>query len=55
MQREELEVDLQKVREQMLVVQPFGKARRYMEDGMVDLADSSRFVWFGSITGCVYL
>uniref|UniRef100_A0A804PIJ4 Uncharacterized protein n=1 Tax=Zea mays TaxID=4577 RepID=A0A804PIJ4_MAIZE len=26
----------------MLVVQPFGKARRYMEDGMVDLADSSR-------------
>ena len=27
----------------------------YMEDGMVDLADSSRFVWFSSITGCVYL
>ncbi|ONM26464.1 hypothetical protein ZEAMMB73_Zm00001d007292, partial [Zea mays] len=42
MQREELEVDLQKVREQMLAVQPSGKARRYMEDGMVDLADSSR-------------
>uniref|UniRef100_A0A804Q050 J domain-containing protein n=1 Tax=Zea mays TaxID=4577 RepID=A0A804Q050_MAIZE len=26
----------------MLAVQPSGKARRYMEDGMVDLADSSR-------------
>jgi len=44
MQREELEVELQKVRQQMLAVPPSGKARRYMEDGVVDLADSSRFV-----------
>uniref|UniRef100_A0A804N4S7 Kinesin motor domain-containing protein n=1 Tax=Zea mays TaxID=4577 RepID=A0A804N4S7_MAIZE len=42
MQREELEVELQKVRQQMLAVPPSGKARRYMEDGMIDLADSSR-------------
>ncbi|OQU79460.1 hypothetical protein SORBI_3008G148000 [Sorghum bicolor] len=42
MQREELEVELQKVRQQVLAVPPSGKARRYMEDGMVDLADSSR-------------
>ncbi|XP_066359140.1 kinesin-like protein KIN-12F isoform X1 [Miscanthus floridulus] len=42
MQREELEVELQKVRQQMLAVPPSGKARRYMEDGVVDLADSSR-------------
>jgi hypothetical protein len=54
MQREELEVELQKVRQQMLAVPPSGKARRYMEDGMIDLADSSRFVWFTSITSYIY-
>ncbi|WVZ91025.1 hypothetical protein U9M48_037258, partial [Paspalum notatum var. saurae] len=42
MQREGLEVELQKVRQQMLAVPSSGKARRYMEDGMVDLHDSSR-------------
>lgn len=44
MLREELEVELQKVRQQMLTVPPSGNARSHMEDGMVDLADSSRFV-----------
>ncbi|RLM99326.1 phragmoplast orienting kinesin 2 [Panicum miliaceum] len=42
MQREELEVELQKVRQQMLTVPPSGKSKSYMEDGMVDLADLSR-------------
>ncbi|RLN30925.1 phragmoplast orienting kinesin 2 [Panicum miliaceum] len=42
MQREELEVELQKVRQQMLTVPPSGKSKSYMEDRMVDLADSSR-------------
>ncbi|KAF8776756.1 hypothetical protein HU200_003494 [Digitaria exilis] len=42
MLREELEVELQKVRQQMLTVPPSGNARSHMEDGMVDLADSSR-------------
>ncbi|KAJ1266076.1 hypothetical protein BS78_08G123300 [Paspalum vaginatum] len=42
MQREGLELELQKVRQQMLAVPSSGKARRYMEDGMVDLDDPSR-------------
>ncbi|PVH63148.1 hypothetical protein PAHAL_3G480200 [Panicum hallii] len=42
MQREELEVELQKVRQQMLTVPPSGKSKSYMEDGMVDLADLPR-------------
>ncbi|XP_039802585.1 kinesin-like protein KIN-12F isoform X4 [Panicum virgatum] len=46
MQREELEVELQKVRQQMLNVQTpnkcSGKSKSSMEDGMVDLADLSR-------------
>ena len=42
MQREELEVELQKVRLQILTVPPPGKSKSYMEDGMVDLADLSR-------------
>ncbi|KAG2630397.1 hypothetical protein PVAP13_3KG486900 [Panicum virgatum] len=42
MQREELEVELQKVRLQILTVPPSGKSKSYMEDGMVDLADLSR-------------
>ncbi|XP_062204039.1 kinesin-like protein KIN-12F isoform X2 [Phragmites australis] len=42
MQREELEVELQKVREQMLAVPPSAKSWSFQEDGAVDLADSSR-------------
>lgn len=55
MQREELEVELQKVRQQMLAVPPSGKSRRYMEDGMVDLADSSRFVWLSVLLQATYI
>jgi hypothetical protein len=55
MQREELEVELQKVRQQVLAVPPSGKARRYMEDGMVDLADSSRFVWLSVLLQATYI
>ncbi|KAK8458483.1 hypothetical protein SEVIR_3G388200v4 [Setaria viridis] len=43
MQREELEVELQKVRQQMLTVPASGKSKSCMEDGIVDLADSSRY------------
>ncbi|CAN6343552.1 unnamed protein product [Urochloa humidicola] len=43
MQREELEVELQKVRQQILTVPPSGKSKSYMEDGTVDLSDSSRY------------
>lgn len=43
MQREELEVELQKVRQQMLAVPSSGKARTSVEDGLADLTDSSRF------------
>jgi len=45
MQREELEVELQKVRQQMLNVLPSGKSKSSMEDGMVDLADLSRSLY----------
>lgn len=55
MQREELELELRKVREQILTVPPSGKARRYMEDGMVDLADSLRFVWLAVLLQATYI
>jgi hypothetical protein len=45
MQREKLEVELQKVRHQMLAVPCSVKSWSSMEDGVVDLGGSSRSAW----------
>jgi kinesin family member 15 len=45
MQREKLEVELQKIRHQMLAVPCSVKSWSSMEDGVVDLGGSSRSAW----------
>jgi kinesin family protein 15 len=47
--------EAERQRMQVLAVPPSGKARRYMEDGMVDLADSSRFVWLSVLLQATYI
>lgn len=45
MHREEIELELQKVRQQMLAVPSSGQATSSLEGGMGDFTDSSRFAW----------
>lgn len=44
-QRGKIEVELQIVRQQLGDVPSSGKARSFLEDGIIDLADSTRFAW----------
>ena len=44
-QRGKIEVELQNVRQQLRDVPSSGKARSFLEDGIIDLADSTRFAW----------
>lgn len=45
LQRADLEVELEKVRQQMLAVPPSGISRNTVEDEVADLAFSSRSAW----------
>ena len=44
-QRGKIGVELQNVRQQLRDVPSSGKARSFLEDGIIDLADSTRFAW----------
>lgn len=45
MQRGKIEAEMQNIRQQLEVVTSSGKAGSFLEDGIVDLADTTRFAW----------